>query len=469
MKRSIIWFRNDLRLHDNEALNDALNENDEIIPIYIFDDRIFSNTTNLGFPKTNKFRSNFIIETVHDLRKNLRKLGSELIVRKGKPEEVIYNIALEQKTRFVYCNRERTQEEVNVQDALEYHLWQIGQEVRYSRGKMLYHTSDLPFPISHCPDIFTQFRKEVEKYIPIRPPLDLAKTSINPPPINLDAGIIPLPSDYNWTDQTEHNEYYLKGGESSALKELHYYLWESDLISTYNETRNELLGRNFSSKFSAYLAQGCLSPKKIYSELKNYEEAKIKNKSTYWLFLELLWRDFFRFMAKKHGNNIFKPSGIKQAGKPISLERPELFEKWKQGCTGIPFIDANMRELNSTGFMSNRGRQNVASFLINDLKLNWILGAEYFESMLIDYDPCSNYGNWNNIAGIGTNPKDDRSFNIASQAKKYDPNGKYIKHWVPELENAPLESLHNPFNSSNSEWYRSFNYVPPCIHIKNWN
>ena len=122
--------------------------------------------------------------------------------------------------------------------------------------------------------------------------------------------------------------------------------------------------------------------------------------------------------------------------KSWSDDRDKLFA-WVLGETGIPFIDANMKELRDTGFMSNRGRQNVASFLVKDLKVNWQMGAEYFESALIDYDPCSNYGNWNYVAGVGNDPRENRYFNILSQAKRYDPDGAFVRHWLPELAALP--------------------------------
>jgi len=121
-----------------------------------------------------------------------------------------------------------------------------------------------------------------------------------------------------------------------------------------------------------------------------------------------------------------------------------LFNIWKEARTGFPIIDANMRELNQTGFMSNRGRQIVASFLIYEMKMNWLIGAEYFESMLVDYDPCSNYGNWQYIAGVGVDPRQGRHFNIVFQAQKHDPEAKYIKHWIPELKDCPAQMLINP-------------------------
>lgn len=467
MRRSIVWFRNDLRLHDNEALVDAVLQNDEIIPVYIFDERVFKGKTCFGFPKTGRHRCRFIIESIKDLRKNLRKLKSDLIVRVGKPECIIPELARQFKTSYVYCNRERTREEVEVQDGLEYNLWQIGQEVRYYRGKMLYYTADLPFPVSHTPDVFTHFRKEVEKIIPIRKPLELKWTKLATPVDAIDAGSIPNLKDFGW-DTFNENPYGLIGGETEALKQVRYYLWETDLISTYKETRNEMLGRDYSSKFSAYLSQGCLSPKMVYNEIQRYEKDRTANKSTYWLIFELLWRDFFRFMAKKHGDKIFRRKGTRDESDPEHYDKPELFEKWKNGETGIPLIDANMRELNATGYMSNRGRQNVASFLVKDLKINWQLGAEYFESQLLDYDPCSNYGNWNYVAGVGSDPRQDRYFNIASQARRYDPEAKYIRHWIKDLKDAPLELIHNPFANHKKSLHRDYNYYPPCIHIKRW-
>ena len=129
----------------------------------------------------------------------------------------------------------------------------------------------------------------------------------------------------------------------------------------------------------------------------------------------------------------------------------ELFQRWKEGNTGVPFIDANMRELKHTGYISSTGRQNVASFLIKDLKLNWQLGADYFESILIDYDVASNYGNWNDLAGVGSDPKANRYVNVLAQAKRYDPDGAYVKNWIPELKSIPASKIHQPNQLTGSE------------------
>ncbi len=469
--RAIVWFRQDLRLHDNEALTTALRMGEDILPVYIFDERIFKGETRLGFQKTGKYRLQFIIESITDLRENLRKLGGDLIVRVGRPETILSDLAKEVKASWVICNRERTQEEVLVQDGLETKLWAFGVELLYTRGKMLYHTQDLPMPVQHTPDYFFQFRKENEDITPIREPF-APPTTLPPLPAGIEPGPIPTLEDFGHEPiaHDARSAFIYKGGETEGLRRLRYYFWDKDLIATYKETRNGLLGSHFSSRFSPWLSQGCLSPKLIYHELKRYESERLANESTHWLFFELLWRDFFRLMGKKHGNRIFLKGGVQNKPLRQLKNNRELLDLWINGRTGVPFIDANMRELKATGWMSNRGRQNVASFLVRDLKVNWQLGAEYFESQLIDYDPCSNWGNWNYVAGIGSDPREDRVFNILSQAKTYDPLGEYVRHWCPELANVPPEKVHRPdlFNAAERQQLGMGDYPKAMVKIDKW-
>ncbi len=214
-----------------------------------------------------------------------------------------------------------------------------------------------------------------------------------------------------------------------------------------------MLGADYSSKFSPWLALGCLSPRFIYEQVKEYEAERLKNDSTYWLVFELLWRDFFRFICAKHGNQIFRQSGLQGIRIPWK-EDWERFRLWREGLTGFPLVDANMRELAATGFMSNRGRQNVASFLTKNLGINWLLGAEWFESLLIDYDVCSNWGNWNYTAGVGNDARGFRYFNIPKQSRDYDPKGDYIRHWLPELASIEGDLIHEPGKLSAQEQKR---------------
>lgn len=471
-KRAIVWFRNDLRLLDNEALTEALSFAEEVIPVFVFDDRIFKARTRYGFEKTGKFRTKFIIECIENLRANLKSKGSNLLVCRGITEDIIFELAHSLKTTRVFCNRERTQEEVDIQDNLEEKLWSIGQEVNYSRGKMLFYTADLPFPVTHTPDHFSTFRKEVEKFVKIRPVLPMPDI-FNPPNMDMGWGTIPSLNDFGFEDFCIVKGQGFTGGETAALKQLDYFIWQKQHIKDYKDTRNGLMGWDYSSKLSAWLAQGCISPKTIYHEIKKYEAEKTSNDSTYWLCFELLWRDFFRLMGKKHGNAIFQKQGTIQRHLTDANNDQKLFRIWAEGRTGIPFIDANMAELNHTGFMSNRGRQNVASFLVKDLKINWLMGAEYFESLLIDYDPCSNYGNWNYIAGVGSDTREDRYFNILSQARRYDGQGDYVKYWIPALEDIPSVQIHFPeaVSKEDQETYQCVlgrDYPHPILSTEHW-
>lgn len=465
-RRAIVWFRQDLRLHDNEALSTALRMADEVVPIYIFDDRVFLGETRFGFPKTGKYRARFTLESVSDLRENIQKIGGNLLVRRGRPETILSELAQQVKASWVICNRERTQEEVLVQDGLEQKLWGIGVELLYTRGKMLYHTQDLPVPVQHTPDSFTQFRKETEHITTVREPLP-SPTAMPPMPLNIEPGEIPTLKDLGHDDFETDLRMALpfKGGETEALRRLRHYFWEKDLVSKYKETRNGLIGADYSSKFSPWLSAGCLSPKFIYHEIKRYERERISNESTYWLFFELLWRDFFRLMGKKYGNRIFRKGGTQEKDLRQLKDNREMFDLWAAGQTGVPFVDASMRELLATGWMSNRGRQNVSSFLVKDLKVNWQMGAEYFESQLIDYDPCSNWGNWNYVAGVGSDPREDRYFNILTQAKNYDSQGDFVRLWCPELAEVPQDKIHRPDLLSATE---RNGYPKSVVRIDKW-
>ncbi|MDX2301399.1 MAG: DASH family cryptochrome [Microscillaceae bacterium] len=427
--RALVWFRNDLRVHDHEVLIKAASKTKELIPIYCFDIRQFKQTF-LGFPKTDSFRAGFMIESVKNLRENLRKIGSDLIVRVGIPEEIIPDLAKHLQVSSVYCSQETTDEEIKVETKLENNLWNHKIPLETCWVSTLYHPQDIPFPVLNLPDTFTQFRKALEAGTQVRATLpipdDLSPLKGIPP------GDIPKLSDFGLQDYKTDLRAVLhfEGGETAALNRLKEYIWQKDLLKNYKKTRDELLGGDYSSKFSPWLALGCLSPRRIYEEVRKYESLVTRNQSTYWLIFELMWRDYFRFVARKYGNRIFQLQGIKNQTELHLRENHLYFEKWTQGKTGVSFIDANMKELNQTGFMSNRGRQNVASFLVKDLKINWIWGAMYFESKLIDYDVCSNWGNWTYVAGVGNDPRENRYFNIESQAKKYDAQGEYVKYWL---------------------------------------
>ena len=427
MKRALFWFRNDLRLSDNVALVKSMDECDEVIPVYCFDPRHFQ-MQPWGDTKSGSFRSSFLLQSVKDLKANIHDRGGQLIIRIGKPEEVLISLATALEATSIYCSKEITSEEVQVEDQLEKALWRMRKSFFAISQSTLYHLEDLPWPIGHLPNVFTAFRKDVEKEMKVRKtiarPLSVHKTHVWPGelPTLMDLGVNELVVD-------TRTVFPLEGGEGAGSKRLDFYLWDTELITNYKQTRNGMIGTDYSSKLSPYLALGCISPRTVYEEVKNFEGERVANESTYWLIFELMWRDYFKFVAKKSGNAIFQLGGIKN--EPVyGVGRQEAFASWCNGHTPEPFVNANMVELNETGFMSNRGRQITASYLVNDLKVDWILGASYFESKLIDYDPCSNWCNWCYIAGVGNDPRKDRYFNPKTQAQKYDPKGAYVRLWL---------------------------------------
>lgn len=442
-QRILYWFRNDLRLHDNEGFANACTDAQEVLPVFIIDPRLFRTLPTLGIAKTGLWRTRFLLESLADLRASLQARGGDLLIRVGEPARLLAELAQEMGAGAIYASKEVTDEETEVESALSKRLKPLNIDIDFFWTSTLIHPRDLPFSVVNMPDIFTQFRQKVERYTAVRPTIPApAQVRL---PSGFAGGEMPTLASLGFTSSPVADEraaMVFQGGESAGLARLNSYLWERDLLKTYKETRNGLLGDAYSSKLSAWLANGCVSPRQIFEEVKRYEQERIANESTYWLIFELYWRDFFRFVALKYGSRIFRISGIRYDMQKTWREDPVLFGKWANGETGFPFVDANMRELLQTGFMSNRGRQNVASFLVNDLGINWTWGARWFESLLVDYDPCSNWGNWNYVAGVGNDPREGRYFNILSQATRYDADGAYVKHWLPELASLPAEAVH---------------------------
>jgi deoxyribodipyrimidine photo-lyase len=359
-------------------------------------------------------------------------LGSDLLVLRGKASEIIPDLVAAYQIGHVFTSLSFTHDEMAEEAETEQKLQKLKCQFHGYFTETLIHPDELPFPLSALPNVFTRFRKEVEPLNYIRKPFPKPAAV---PTLNIDFEA--NSSDFSISTQNKACPY--RGGEKAGLQRIQYYLWETGLVEKYKETRNGLLGTDYSTKFSPWLALGCISPRTIFMEIRHYEEKVLANDSTYWVVFELLWRDYFKFMSRKYGPSIFSLQGLKNEKTNWKKDR-EVFWLWARGKTGNPFVDANMKEMNETGFMSNRGRQNVASFLAKDLKTDWRWGAQYFESQLIDYDCSSNWGNWTYVAGVGADPRENRYFNTWKQAGQYDPEGRYIRKWLPEI--AHLPSLH---------------------------
>jgi len=550
---TIAIFRNDLRLHDNPILShsqlatvkegETVRKNkisSYVLPLYVFDERQIelsglpgyrpspdatpAHTPLCGFWRTGTHRLNFLCQSVYELKDQLKKRGSDLLIRFGVVEAAAIKIIEElQKDGFqvdhVYMAKEVAYEEVGTEKRLANMLAKLTHKVPLTlfHSRSLVHPDDLPFPINKTPDVYTPFRSKVES-LPAaklcRPLLPLPEKLLPFPTLPasiLEASPEPgysgslcegegmgevfgrlvkpllakpdLPHGPKETIQTEYKAdhrsvFPYQGGESEALRRLEDYFFRGDPppVRSYKTTRNGLLGQAYSTKFSPFLALGCISPRKIIHSLWDHEAKFGSNKDTYWVLFEILWRDYFIFISQKFGRTLFfltgfegkldpkgasgkagywqgfKDEKMKQPGSTGDTAVNKGAIAWLRGKTGVPFIDANMIELRETGFMSNRGRQNVASFLAKDLKLDWRIGAEWFESALLDYDPCSNYGNWQYVAGVGNDPRTSRQFNPIKQAKDYDAQGEYVKQWIPALKAFPTNRIHSPWLMNSHEW-----------------
>lgn len=267
------------------------------------------------------------------------------------------------------------------------------------------------------------------------------------------------------------------GGEASAHERLRHLIKEG-LMYSYKETRNGLVGTTYSTKLSAYLAQGCITARQVHHELLRYEDGvepeyenvkgykEGENEGTMAVRFELLWRDYMRLCTMKFRHRLFRIEGFRNHNyedssesaakrpkwktsnkedaspdqKPTPEEIAAIIDRFNNGTTGMGLIDASQRELLHTGYTSNRARQNVASFLTKHLGIDWRFGAEWYEMLLIDYDVSSNWANWQYVAGVGNDPRGEaRIFNPVKQAFDYDKDGTYVKTWVPEVK--PLENL----------------------------
>ena len=424
MTTGIFWFTNDLRLHDQPALW-KMQSVDKLICVFCLDPQWFR-PNGLNAKAMGERRYQFLVESLKDLQQQLQQAGQVLIIKHQTPHlaltELInkYNVDIIARSQHagVYENRH----------------WKLLQQQFPDRkfltepSHTLFSADDLPFQLNQLPTSFTQFRNQVEDLALPRPMSRPQQLPPTPGPIAVDEIPQPVFEPSKFT-----------GGETAALKHIDDY-FSTDLPANYKTVRNELDGWTNSTKFSPWLALGCLSVRHLASRLKKYEQTNISNDSTYWIYFELLWREYFQWYAHHYGAQLFRFDGIKNS-KSRRCYYPERYQKWCNGNTPYPLVNACMKQLNATGYMSNRGRQIVASCFVHELNLDWRFGAAYFEQQLIDYDVAANWGNWQYIAGVGADPRGGRQFNIEKQTRQYDPEGEFIRHWQGDIDIIPLDSV----------------------------
>jgi deoxyribodipyrimidine photo-lyase len=444
---TIVWLRADLRLDDHEPFARAASAGAPVLPVYCVDPRQLAPQRS-GLPRCSARRARFLLEGLADLRADLHDRGGDLLVVEGRPEDVIPLLVRETGALDVFFHFEVASEEKAVEAAVAAAITPLGARLRGSWGHTLYHVDDLPFSLRELPETFTAFRRQVERRATVRPPVDAPARLVFP--AGVVAPVWPTLASLGFDEPADDARavFVPRGGSLAAETRLEEYIFERDRLRVYKETRNGMLALDDSSKFSPWLAQGAISPRRIWDDVQHYEAERVKNESTEWLIVELLWRDYFRFVAASCGDALFRAGGVQGLRLPwrdISDHAARAdFERWCEGTTGFPLVDAAMRELTATGFTSNRARQNVASFLTKNLGIDWRRGAEWFEGQLLDYDVGSNWGNWMYNAGVGHDARGFRFFNLHKQASVYAPAGDFVRHWIPELRGVPGEQVHRP-------------------------
>ena len=458
----LVLFHNDLRIGDNPTLAKAAelaNDNDgRLLLIYaqaLVDHSKLNNWSQAyHFDEMGAARVQFLIESLADLAQSLQRLGNRLLCLKD--DTVNQNDSSQSDTYTQLCQLIKTQQvtDIFVSQTADYAQNQAYSALQNKYPQIDWHVQTVTtlfaeMPTKALPQSFTQFRKKVEyDHDLLSSDFDLIITQA---PTKLPA--IPdalinsnennklfFSNQFNDSSATKrpsvNHQKQFKGGETSATEHLNSY-FDSDAPSTYKTTRNALDDWTHSTKFSAWLANGSLSVKVLLNRLRQYQAEIVANDSTYWIWFELLWREYFYWYAMDHQKQLFTFQGISNR-KPTTLfdnrsgkaTKEQRLEQWQKGDTVYPIVNACMKQLNATGYMSNRGRQIVASAFIHELGLDWRYGATYFEQQLIDYDVASNWGNWQYLAGVGADPRGCRQFNLQKQTQQHDPKNEFIDRWT---------------------------------------
>ena len=434
----VYWFRKDLRLHDAPGLQQAIARAQRtggwLLPVHVHDEAWHA-TTPWGFARTGPHRLAWQRMAVEGLSAQLNSLGSRLLCWRGEPVVSLHALLQALGQPELVCEDIAAPEE----QAQIAQLQALGVVAHTVWQSTLIAPEALPCAPEAVPDTFTHFRQLLERHgvrasaplpapsaLPPLPPADLLQAAKRALAGHAQAlPTVAVRVDPRTAFPWQHAQYH--GGEAAALAHLARYCARA-LPHSYKATRNELIGVDGSSKWSPWLATGALSARTAWSAIEAFERENGASPSSYWLFFELLWRDHFRWLHRKHGLRLYRARGLREA--PVPEHKAEAFARWCQGETGDAFIDAGMRELAATGFLSNRMRQNVASHLIHELQGDWRAGAAWFEARLIDHDVYSNQGNWLYLSGRGTDPRPLRRFDSARQAQMYDPQGRYRALWA---------------------------------------
>ncbi len=424
----VILFTNDLRIEDNATLLSACAQVDKLICLYCIES--FQTSLSAQTPEVpSTLRQRFLYESLACLENSLATYNQYLVVRKQSVIDALAEIITLHNVTHVFSSRHAGWYENHQWSLLKsrYPMIQFEQQETHT----LFKQAQLTFDLHNLPDSFSKFRRKTEKKLCVNPPVGKPKS--------MPAALLTVGSENINLNKKCNNTVLFRGGEAAGKRHLDHY-FATELPSTYKQTRNGLDGMDYSTKFSPWLSNGSLSANTIVAALKQYELTKGANESTYWIFFELLWREYFQWYAHHHKTRLYRFGGITNR-QPITSFYPQRFQKWCRGTTPFPLVNAFMNQLRGTGYMSNRGRQLVASCFVHELNLDWRYGARFFEQHLVDYDIASNWGNWQYLAGVGADPRGHRKFDLSKQAEIYDPHGKFTQQWDGFGKSDSLDSI----------------------------
>lgn len=436
---TLYLFQDDLRVENNIHFKNAFDSSKKLFCAYVIPTNFYV-INELGFEEWSGHRKKVLIQALSSLIEELKALNLELLLFEDNKK--IIDFTLLNKIDYLFKSKNPYKFENEILKLIPSQV-----KIKTDLNSFLTSYSDSDLSIRDLKS-FTKFRKIVEghdwptKNLPLKIN-EKGKHNHFPKDNESKHNII---NAKDWVEKYVNKlrnieiSFNLIADRNFALNQVKDYVWNQKNIKTYKETRNGMLNFNDSTKWSTGLALGTLSPAEVFKEIVEFENKEVSNSSTYWLKLELLWRDYFKYVGLKYGDQMFSLKGIegahhKEKHKFNDINKTkdinnnfDLFQKWTLGKTKNSFINANMIELKTTGFMSNRGRQNVASYLCHELNLPWTWGAKWFESCLIDYDPSSNYGNWQYISGVGG--WGSHKFDYDWQSQTYDPDKSYQKKWL---------------------------------------
>jgi deoxyribodipyrimidine photo-lyase len=417
---TVVLFTRDLRVHDNPALHAAVERSTHVVPLFVSDDAVLGRA---GAPN----RVAFLLEALADLRESLASRGSGLVVRRGDTVAEALRVAVEAGARRIHVSEDVSCFARRRQRRLERAAQECGIEVQAFPGITVVPPGDLaPGGSGSAYRVFTPYWKRW-RAAPRRAVLG-APTTV-PGAGRLDAG--PLPGLRELTRGTPVGA-LPPGGESAGRALLSR--WLGDGLARYDERRDDL-AVDGTSGLSPYLHFGCVSP----AEVERRAAAEPGGEA---FVRQLCWRDF-------HHQLLDAEPRLAREDLHRRHDRwrddPEGLAAWTAGLTGYPLVDAGMRQLRAEGTMHNRARLVTASFLTKHLSVDWRLGAEHFAAHLVDGDVANNAGNWQWVAGTGADTRPNRVFNPTRQARRFDPDGAYVRRWVPELEGIDGAGVHEPW------------------------